>query len=429
MKDRVLNRQYNLSVDIVLALAAVSLAAGPTAAQENFSVAGPPAPKPTDIGPGELSNFSLKGNVTKPIDKPAPAKPAPAKPAPAPATAAAPPSTKPAPRPIASAPASTKPAAPSVAANDLFRRPPTLPDANAASSIGDVTPTISEPVLPTAVPESSVLSFLPWMIALLATAAAAFMWFTRRRRGEKLEAAGNAPIDIVREPAPEPDPESRPRAQTPAPFLPRPDPIPSVSGRKPLPTTLMPPPPSPVPAQPRADPIIPGGIVSTALRPWIDVELSPDRALLDDQGAAIAFEVVLYNSGSAAARDVIVEAKLLNAGASQDVELSAFFTAEATVSDPIPQIIPYARIPLRSAVRLPLSAISEYEYEGRKLFMPLVAISVRYRWSSGEGQSAAGFLVGQGAEGQDKLAPLRIDLGARSWNGLGVRRYEKGVRR
>ena len=61
--------------------------------------------------------------------------------------------------------------------------------------------------------------------------------------------------------------------------------------------------------------------------------------------------------------------------------------------------------------------------------MPLVAISVRYRWSNGEGQSAVGVLVGQGTEGQEKLAPLRIDLGARSWNGLGVRRYEKGVRR
>ena len=421
MKDRVLNHRAEVTAGIVLALAAVSLAAGPLAAQENFSVAGPPAPKPTDIGPGELSNFSLKGTVTKPADKPAPANVAPTRPIAAPTTSA------PAPRsgqPAAAAPATAKPAAPNVVANDLFRRPPTLPDTSTAPTVGEVTPVMSDLATPAVATEPTGWSILPWAIALLATAGAAFMWF-RRRRGGELQAAGNAPIDIVREPAPEPQPRTEPSLA----FAPRPDPIPSISGRKPLPTTLMPPPPAPTPAQPRPDPIIPGGIVSTGLRPWIDVELSPDRALLDDQGAAIAFEVVLYNSGSAAARDVIVEAKLLNAGASQDVELSAFFTAEATVSDPIPQIIPYARIPLRSAVRLPLSAISEYEYEGRKLFMPLVAISVRYRWSSGEGQSAAGFLVGQGAEGQEKLAPLRIDRGARSWNGLGVRRYEKGVRR
>ena len=409
-----------MTAGIGLALVAVSLATGPLAAQEDFSVAGPPAPKPTDIGPGELSNFSLKGTVTKPVDKSAPTQVAPTRPIAAPTTSA------PAPRsgqPAAAAAAIAKPAAPNVVANDLFRRPPTLPDTSAAPTVGEVTPVMSDLVPPAVATEPTGWSILPWAIALLATAGAAFMWVTRRRRSGELQAAGNAPIDIVRAPAPEP----QPRTEPPMAFAPRPDPTPSINGRKPLPTTLMPPPPAPV--QPRPDPIIPGGIVSTGLRPWIDVELSPDRALLDDQGAAIAFEVVLYNSGSAAARDVIVEAKLLNAGASQDVELSAFFTAEATVSDPIPQIIPYARIPLRSAVRLPLSAISEYEYEGRKLFMPLVAISVRYRWSSGEGQSAAGFLVGQGAEGQEKLAPLRIDRGARSWNGLGVRRYEKGVRR
>lgn len=143
---------------------------------------------------------------------------------------------------------------------------------------------------------------------------------------------------------------------------------------------------------------------------------------------AIAFEVTLFNSGSAAARDVVIEARLLNAGTRQDAELSAFFTDPATAGDPIPQIAPYARIPLRSAVRLTRAEVREYEIEGRKLFVPMVAISVRYRWSSGAGHSAVGFLVGQGAEGQEKLAPLRLDRGSRSWKGLGARRYEKGLR-
>jgi hypothetical protein len=120
---------------------------------------------------------------------------------------------------------------------------------------------------------------------------------------------------------------------------------------------------------------VPGGIVSTGLRPWIDIDLTPDRALLDPQGTAIAFELTLFNSGSAAARDVVVEARLLNAGAQQDVELSAFF-AQLAPGDPIPQIAPYARIPLRSAVRLLRDEIREYEIEGRKLFVPLVAINV-----------------------------------------------------
>lgn len=415
MKDCGLNRRLSTATGIALTLALMPFAAGPLGAQNIVSVAGPPAPKSNDIGPGELSNFSLNGTVTQPAPKPAPT----ITPAPAPAVTA-PVQDK---RPSTTAPAATKPSGPVAADSDLFSRPPTLPDSSVATANIVSPPAIGDVIPPVAAPESSDFSFLPWLIGLLAVVGGGLLWFVRQRRQGKRATVGNVPIDIVR--APDPAPVPVPTAT----FAPRPDPTPPPGARKPLPTTLMPPPPQPAPAQSRADPIIPGGIVSTALRPWIDVELSPDRALLDASGAAIAFEVVLYNSGSAAARDVIIEAKLLNAGASQDVELSAFFTSEGTVSDPIPQIVPYGRIPLRSAVRLPREAISEYEYEGRKLFMPLVAISVRYRWSTGEGQSAAGFLVGQGSEGQDKLAPLRIDRGDRSWNGLGARRYEKGVRR
>ncbi len=399
--------------------AAWALAAAPALAQSNTSDSAPPT---SDIGPGELSNFSLNGTVTRPAEQP----PAPQ---PAPATRPAPTTAAPADRPAT--PATTgRPAASAAAAqpgSDLLRRPPTLPDASAANAV-----TAAPPIEPVGNANSGPalasegFSLLPWIVALLAVAGMAVMYFGRQRRPLGASAgAGASAIDITRreapEPAPRPDPVPRGPASTPG-----------VAGgaRKPLPTNLMPPPAAPRPTpsiKPRPDPIVPGGIVSTGLRPWIDIELTPDRALLDDQGTAIAFELTLFNAGSAAARDVVIEARLLNAGASQDIEMSAFF-AEISPGDPIPQIAPYARIPLRSAVRLSRAEIREYEIEGRKLFVPLIAVSVRYRWSSGEGQSAAGFLVGQGGEGKEKLAPLRLDKGDRSWKGLGVRRYEKGLR-
>ena len=429
MKDRVLDRRTIIAKGVGGALAAMWLAAAvPLAAQDNGAATSAPAANPNDIGPGGLSNFSLNGTVTQPAGRPPAATvPPPASSAPA----ATPPATARDTAPATVAPATSGNRQPAAPDNDLFSRPPTLPDSSAAPVIGSTPPVIDEPLATASPVGLGGFPIWPWLIGLLAIAGGALLWFFRRRNHNgRYAAAGHASIDIVL-PSP-PTPTPAPRADPAVGFAPRPDPTPAppASGvRKPLPTTLMPPPSAPPRVEPRPDPIIPGGIVSTGLRPWIDVELSPDRALLDEQGAAIAFEVTLYNSGSAAARDVIIEAKLLNAGVSQDVELSAFFTADTAVSDPIPQIAPYARIPLRSAVRLPLEAISEYEYEGRKLFMPLVAISVRYRWSNGDGQSAAGFLVGQGNDGQDKLAPLRIDRGARSWNGLGARRYEKGVRR
>jgi len=414
----------------LLASAAVCLGVVPLAAQ-NTGAPAPPPSNSTDIGPGELSNFTLNGTVTRPADRPTAAQPPPPAARPDPASAN-PTNDRPAAPATAIPPAAARP---DPAGSDLFRRPPTLPDASAANAVTAAPPIVGGDQT-TAVPPLSTegFSLLPWIVALFAAVGAGVVFFGWKRRQQGYAAAARRTIDIAR-PEPAPVPASSPRV------APTPATTPSPTGvRRPLPTTLIPkqPVPSPVQpqpfaqpqpsAQPRADPIIPGGIVSTGLRPWIDVELTPDRALLDDAGVAIAFEVTLFNSGSAAARDVIIEARLLNAGTQQDAELSAFFTAPETAGDPIPQIAPYARIPLRSAVRLTRAEVREYEIEGRKLFVPMVAISVRYRWSSGTGHSAVGFLVGQGAEGQEKLAPLRLDRGSRSWKELGARRYEKGLR-
>lgn len=424
----------------MMSMAWCALGAAPLAAQSNNMTAPPPG---SDIGPGELSNFSLNGTVTRPAEPPPAAQPQSqpqsqpqAQPPVATRTAPSTTATRPdAPRAAAPAPAQTL----DPSGSDLFRRPPTLPDASAANAV-----TAAPAVLPLGQPTpgptlaSEGFSLLPWMIALLAVAGMTAMYFGRQRRQQQLSPAGNPAIDITRRDRPEPDaePVGGPRPIPTPTSAPARTPMPAgVVARKPLPTTLMPRPPesrAPATAQtvfkPRPDPIVPGGIVSTGLRPWIDINLNPDRALLDEEGAAIAFEVTLFNSGSAAARDVIVEAMLLNAGASQDIELSEFFASPARPGDPIPQIEPYARIPLRSAVRVARANIREYAIEGRKLFVPLIALSVRYRWSSGEAQSAAGFLVGQAGEGKDKLAPFRLDRGPGSWKGLGVRRYEKGLR-
>lgn len=174
----------------------------------------------------------------------------------------------------------------------------------------------------------------------------------------------------------------------------------------------------------------PAGVVAANLRPWIELELEPSQAVVSDEQAAIAFDVTLFNSGSAPARDVAVEACLINAGQQQDVQLSEFYTSPGEVRDKIPTVAPMTRITLKSAVRLPREAVQEYEVEGRKLFMPMVAVSSRYRWSSGEGQSGASFLVGSAnAKDDAKLGPLRLDQGARGWKKLAARRYEKGIRK
>src|ERR1044072_8172723 len=88
--------------------------------------------------------------------------------------------------------------------------------------------------------------------------------------------------------------------------------------RKPPPTR-----PAPAPA-PASAPV--GGIISTRLRPWLKTESQPQAAIIDAEKGSIQFEVVLFNSGSAPARDVLVEAAMFNAGADQDQLLGNFFS-------------------------------------------------------------------------------------------------------
>lgn len=397
-----------------VALAIGLIAAAPLAAQENSASTQPPAEQ--DIGPSELSGFNLQGTVTRPSPQPteqAPAaRPAPAQPAQAqrPPAAEARPAGRPAGSPIAA------PAERASPTSSVARPAVTETASGVAAAPAPAGPLASPGATAAALPPAEEgFSLLPWLAALfVALGAGAIFLFLRRRQAE---AAGVGEIDIVsprvaeprlqpRTPAPAP----QPRAAAPAP---RHDPVPA---KRPAPSAAPPP----------AD----GGlIVSTGLRPWIEVELTPDRALLDEKGAAIAFNVTLYNSGSAPARDVSIEACLINAGAGQDAELGNFYGGERKQSDTIPVIAPLARVPLRTAVRLPRDSIREYEVEGRRLFMPMVAVDTRYRWASGEGQTGASFMIGRGKEEDERLAPLRTDQGPRSWQGLGARRYEKGLRR
>ena len=427
---------------LLLAIAFAGLAAG-ASAQEAAQNAARETPAEETLGPRELRNFSLDGRVVRPAEQP-------------PETAAPPPPVAVAPSPARRDPvlersiAAAEPAAAderpriSPPVSDMLSRPPTRPQPRSATA---APPTVAgRAPLEIDSPPQEGSSLLMWLAGLLGLAGlAAVAWFLRSGRsryalvGGREEAAAN-PLDGLQPPERQPAasersaaprPPSASPAKGPPVLRPKPDPVPAGRAAAPRPQPVSAPPPAGgIVSSLKAGPQVPAGaVVASSLRPWIDVELTPDRALVDDQGAAIAFDVTLINSGSAPARDVTIEACLLNAGAAQDVELGEFYQRPRSSPDSIPVIAPMARVPLRTAVRIPRDKIREYEVDGRKLFMPMVAVSTRYRWSSGEGQTGASFLVGKGREEAEKLAPLRIDQGARSWAGLGARRYEKGLRR
>ena len=187
--------------------------------------------------------------------------------------------------------------------------------------------------------------------------------------------------------------------------------------------------------EPTPSPVRPVGIVSSRLRPWLDIRFEPSRAVIDEAQASVQFDITVTNSGGAPARNVLVEGVMINAGAEQDIELSRFFEAPVGAGERIDAIPPMGSVELKSAVSLPLEQVRTYDVGGRKLFVPMIAFNALYEWSNGTGQSSASFLLGRSGSGEaegdgsSRMAPLRLDLGPRLFRDLDARRHTLGVRR
>lgn len=407
---------------LVIALLAAS---GPLVAQTtpvtNNSATSAPAPADGNlIGPPQLRDFTLNGTVTRRAE---PFTPAPnGTPPPttrAPIASATPvvdaptgraPSTASPNRAPATAAISDRSASAGIVVRDL---PPPSP----ADSIAGV-PGFGDAPLATATPDAAPDddgTRWPWLLAALAAAlAAGFMvWRKRHAAAQRLSYAGVSDL------AASPD-------SSPAP-LPRAMPVPQ---RAPAPRAPAPAAPRVVGPRPASPPAIDGGIVSTGLRPKLSFELRPIRAETDDKlGAALLFDVVVTNNGHAPARDVLVEAQLLNAGPRQDEEIGRFFREPVGQGERLPVIPPMGHISLKTRLSIPGDKMSPIEIDGRQLFVPLVAFNALYRWNGGDQQDSASFLVGRGKNDGGKMAPFRLDQGAKSWTGLDARPHSMGLQK
>ena len=234
-------------------------------------------------------------------------------------------------------------------------------------------------------------SVLPWLLAAMLLGAGGAFYFLRVRPRAQL---ANGP-DMAQLRAPEPAPAP---AAAPAP-------------------------------RPRAVPAGGGAIVSTSLRPWIELEFQPERTIVEEENITIEFVVVLYNSGSAPARDVLVEATMFNASPAQDHQIGAFFAQPAGRGNRIEMIKPLQRVVVQTAMTVPRSQIRPLLADGRPLLVPMAALTALYRLgSNSHGQTSASYLVGK-ETGTDKLAPFQLDLGPRVFRGLAAREHQLRVRK
>lgn len=368
------------------------------------------APAPTTntpavdtIGPRELQNFSLKGTVTRPADEPTPVPPKTR------AQRAAPPvAVEQAPKEVRSAeapkprPTRTASAAPVESAKTPSSATPSPPPSLSALPQTNAPPAATPAAAPTFAPDPASpptlapernFSIFPWLLALLALCVGgAFLFF--RNRGREAFAGGPHIDSFV--------------AATPAP-APRPAPVPPAA--------------TPEPATPSNT-----RIISTRIRPWVEIAFHPLRCVLEADKVTVDFEIELSNSGSAPARGVLVEAGLFNAGSDQDQDIGAFFAKPDSGADRIDVIPPMSRMALRTKVSAPLDQVRAYELAGRRVFLPLIAFNALYKWSGGVGQTSASYLLGRDTDGE-KMGPFRLDLGPRIFRGVGGRLLPAGIRR
>jgi hypothetical protein len=405
----------------MLALAVPAAAQDSSAQNSDAPIDVTAAPPPSDqtVGPAQLRDFNLQGTVTRPADRPAPTQTQPSAntptqpqaPATTPDTA-----TSAAPSERESRETATARTARPAGSNDapvVSGPTPTLPVSAETGPAPQRTAEGEALATPTSLDPASFLSW-PWLAALIALiAGGTFIVWSRRGRRQRysdpgrMAFAGLAP-DVL--PEAQPVPPARPTPTPPrAQPAPQPDPVP------------------PKPAQPAKAPADDGLIVSKRLKPQIALEFQPDRAVVTEREVVLQFDLVILNQGTAPARDVLVEAKLITANAAQDREIAAFFHQPQGQGDRMAGIAPFGKLSLKSAVRLPLDQLHSFEVEGRRLFVPLVALNILYRSGTGEEQTSASYLVGRGNETDEKLAPFRIDLGPRIFRGLSARPHSSGL--
>lgn len=380
-----------LRFGIAALAAALALAPMPALAQDTAAPAtntpAASAPPPETIGPRELRDFTINGTVTRPAPV-APPRAAPPRTTTAPATTTTAPREttaerdRPAPAPVRERPSPASSVGTSLPPSDALSDTPTDASSTVAPQPGFA------PDAPLATDSGDQPSnYLPWLLALLLLGAAAGLYVWRQRAQPRYATAGGVADAFV---APEPAPQPLQRA------------------------------PAPRPATPT-------GVVSTRIRPWLEIEFSPGRCVVQEDKATIQFDVAVYNSGSAPARDVLIEASMFNAGPAQDQEIGAFFAHPNAKGDRIPAIPPLKRVALKSAVSLTLEQMRQFEVAGKRIFVPLIGFNALYRWSGGDGQTSASYLVGRDTK-SEKMAPLRLDLGPRIFRGLGARQHNLGVR-
>ena len=175
--------------------------------------------------------------------------------------------------------------------------------------------------------------------------------------------------------------------------------------------------PAPAPArEPAPKPSAPVGIVSTGLKPRLIANLRPVRAVLDDDQFRLEYAIEVGNSGNAAATGVRIDATIVNAGPDQQDAIDRVIetlAAQPRAAD-IPRLEVGEGVQTDATARLPLDKARVLQAGDRQIIAPLLVLHIRRETGGVPVEvSTQSYVIGRAGAADGKLAPIRVDQGAR----------------
>jgi hypothetical protein len=337
------------------------------------------SPAAAQILPIPLDNSSI---APAPVPTPAPLPSPPPTPTATPTPTSTPTATAtPVPTPAA-APRRTPPARQPAAVAIPTVRPAPTPAASPTPALTPTSTPVPAPIETVVIPRERPADtpLWPWLLggALLLSALAAFV-LRRRPDGDEWQED-----ETLAEAEPLPEPEAAPA------------------------------PPRPAPAAPVAPT---NAVAPTSLA----IDVRPTRAGLNLLTATVEGEVTIANTGNAPAENIRVAVALLSAGDPRDDSVERLAAAPVTRTAVPPfSLAPGEARQFRVVAATPHAAIRPLTAAGRPIFVPLVAVTLRYG-PAGERSATQAWAVGVERTDSAKLAPLWLDVPARNYDTVAAR--------
>ncbi len=165
----------------------------------------------------------------------------------------------------------------------------------------------------------------------------------------------------------------------------------------------------------------PEPVAAEAPRPWLELDIEPDRAASTPSEASLHYDLVITNVGGETARNIRIDARMFNAADEQPI--GAFLGGPIHRHSGSPHITlpPGETLRIAAAVQMKSEEVQVIELQGRRIFVPSVAVNLAYDWGQdGGGRSSKSWLVGRKAEKpSDRMGAFRVDLGPRIYRSVG----------